>query len=89
MSKETIARRFVACTHGWNQAFHQAIEANVMAEYRRTYPDGARDVEKTIGDMRTFYYARMVNTASLLVAAGALIASLASLAVALVALLKH
>jgi len=79
MDKGKLARWFVDVTDGWNKALHNAFEQNVHEEYRRTNPNAVGDVEGDIKRMREFYYRRMTNTATLLIA-------ITSCAVALLAL---
>jgi hypothetical protein len=91
MDKRRIVRWFVDCTDSWNGEFHDAIEAKVQAEFRKLFPNGLRDETDPgpmIERMRTFYYARMTNTAMLLVAVASTLVSLCALAVSIVAL-KH
>lgn len=83
MYKRRIVRWFVSWTDSWNREFHEAIEANVQAEFRRLFPEGARDTEAMIEKMRSFYYARMTNTSALLVAILALLVSIVALVVPL------
>lgn len=79
MNKLIVTRAFVAWTHGWNQALHQAIEGKVMVEYEAMFPNGTDNPEGMLSQMRAFYYARMMNTASLLIGVSA--AALAAIAV--------
>jgi hypothetical protein len=94
MDKKRIVRWFVDWTHGWNVEFHQAIEAKVQAEYSRVYsnPEGGtvdlEQMDSRMRQMREFYYARMTNTAMLLVAASSTVVSLCALVASIVAL-KH
>ncbi|WP_434716348.1 hypothetical protein [Paraburkholderia sp. A3RO-2L] len=78
-------------TDGWNREFHDAIEAKVQAEFRAQFPKGLRneeDTEPMIERMRGFYYARMTNTAMLLVAVSSTLVSFCALVVSIIAL-KH
>ncbi|ACB65898.1 hypothetical protein [Burkholderia ambifaria] len=94
MDKKRIVRRFVDWTDGWNREFHQAIEAKVQAEYSRMYsnPEGGKvaleQMDSRMRQMREFYYARMTNTAMLLVAVSSALVSLCALVVSIIAL-KH
>lgn len=94
MDKKCIVRSFVEWTDGWNREFHQAIEGKVQAEYSRLFPNsegGIVDLEqmdRRMLQMREFYYARMTNTAMLLVAVSSTLVSLCALVVSIVAL-KH
>ncbi|KVD07868.1 hypothetical protein WM04_12260 [Burkholderia ubonensis] len=91
MYKRRIVRWFVAWTDSWNREIHEAIEAKVHAEFRAQFPQGLRneeDTEPMIERMRSFYYARMTNTATLLVAVSSVLVSFCALAVSIVAL-KH
>ncbi len=83
MAKRRIVRWFVNWTDSWNREFHEAIEANVQAEFKKLFPEGARDTEAMIEKMRSFYYVRMTNSSTLLVAILALIVSIVALAVPL------
>ncbi|MBU9219226.1 hypothetical protein KTD55_34820 [Burkholderia gladioli] len=83
MYKRRIVRWFVSWSDSWNREFHEAIEAKVQAEFRRQFPEGARDAEAMIEKMRSFYYARMTNTSTLLVAILALFVSIVALVVPL------
>jgi hypothetical protein len=75
--------RFVDWTDSWNREFHEAIEAKVQAEFRKLFPHGARDTDAMIEKMRGFYYARMTNTSTLLVAILALVIAVLGIAVSL------
>jgi len=88
MNKEKMARRFVDWTDSWNQAFHNAIEAKVMAEYKRSFRSDSEDSGATIDKMRTFYYSRMVNTAALLIGLIGAVVAVVALLVALIGLVK-
>lgn len=79
MNKKRLVRWFVNWTDSWNREFHEAIEANVQAEFRRLFPNGAKDTEAMIVQMRNFYYARLTNTSTLLVAIAAVVVSILAL----------
>lgn len=68
MSKRKLVRWFVDWTDSWNHEFHEAIEAKIHGEYKKMFPDGAADPDETIKGMRSFYYARLTTTATLLLA---------------------
>lgn len=86
MFKRKLVRAFLDWSSGWNSEIHDAIEAKVHEEYRRLFPNGARDVDETIGNMRNFYYGRISNTANLLVGILAVLVAFVALAVSVVAL---
>ncbi|WP_152603454.1 MULTISPECIES: hypothetical protein [Burkholderia] len=83
MSKQWFVRRFVDWTDSWNHEFHEAIEAKVQAEFRQLFPQGAENPDAMIEKMRSFYYARMTNTSTLLVAILALVIAVLGIAVPL------
>jgi hypothetical protein len=82
--KRWLVRWFVDWNDSWNGEFHEAIEAKVQAEFRRQFPDGAQDTEAMIEKMRSFYYARMTNTSTLMVAILALVIAVLGIAVPLI-----
>ncbi len=84
MFKRRLVRWFVDWTDSWNREFHEAIEVKVHAEFRRQFPDGAKDTEAMIEKMRNFYYARMTNTSTLLVAITAVVIAVLGVTVSLV-----
>ncbi|MEX3020249.1 hypothetical protein AB4K05_11725 [Kluyvera sp. STS39-E] len=87
--KQKIVDIFVNSTHDWNQAMHNAIERKVFEGYNNTFPNGMQDPEQTeerIESMRTFYYQRMMNTASLLLTAVSLTVAFIALMVAIIAI---
>ncbi|WP_061179154.1 hypothetical protein [Caballeronia pedi] len=84
--KRRLVRWFVDFTKGWNEELHNAIQADVLAEYRRSFPNGTDDPEGIIGRMREFYHQRMMATASLLISAASLAVALVALVVSIVAL---
>ncbi|PRZ49223.1 hypothetical protein BX589_126132 [Paraburkholderia fungorum] len=91
MEKRRIAQWFVDLTHGWNSEFHHAIQSKVHAEFKSQFPNGLQNEEDTepwIRRMSDFYYARMTNTAMLLLAVASVMVSLCALVVSIVAL-KH
>jgi hypothetical protein len=87
VNKKRVVQWFVRWTDSWNREFHEAIERNVQNEFKRMFPDGAKDTEAMIEKMRGFYYARMTNTSTLLVAIIALLVSFLALVVSLVSVL--
>jgi hypothetical protein len=87
--KQKIVDAFVNSTHEWNLAMHNAIERKVFDGFNNTYPSGLKDPDETqeeIESMRTFYYQRMMNTASLLLTGTSLIIALVALIVALISI---
>ncbi|EAS2156617.1 hypothetical protein BZH12_17345 [Salmonella enterica] len=87
--KQKIVNAFVNSTHEWNMAMHNAIERKVHEGFKDTFPNGLNDPEETekrIESMRTFYYQRMMNTASLLLTGSSLIIALMALVVAMVSI---
>ncbi|MEX3845585.1 hypothetical protein [Paraburkholderia sp. BR10882] len=85
LNKRRLVRWFLSWTDSWNEEVHEAIESIVHTEYARMFPNGAQDPQ-IVEQMRTFYYARMMNTAILLVAVSSLVVSLCALVVSAVAL---
>lgn len=91
MNKRRLVRWFINQTDSWNREFHEAIESNVQSNFRDMFPSGMQNREEMgpmIEKMRSFYYARMMNTAMLLVALSSMLVSICALVVAVVAL-KH
>lgn len=86
MLKRKLVRALLNWTGEWNSEIHHAIEAQVQEEYRRMFPDGAKDVDETIANMRNFYYGRISNTANLLVGILAVLVALVALIVSVIAL---
>lgn len=87
--KQKVADAFVRFTHEWNLALHNSIEKNVFAAYAKTFPNEMNDPEKAgaqIESMRKFYYQRMINTSSLLLAAASLLIATVALIIAMIAL---
>lgn len=87
--KQKVARKFVSYTHEWNEAIHGAIESNVHDAFRKMYPNGIEgegETEKQIDSMRNFYYQRMMNTATLLLAGLSVLIAVIALIVALIAI---
>ena len=68
--KRTLVRYFVNWTDGWNKEFHNAIETKVSEGYRDYNPDCNGTLEEIAAEkdkIRTFYYGRMLGTATLLI----------------------
>lgn len=85
--KQKIVDVFVNYTHEWNMAMHNAIERKVFEGYHALHPHGLKDcdaVEKYIDNMRAFYYQRMINTATMLLAGASLLVASVALIVALI-----
>jgi hypothetical protein len=58
----------------------------VLEEYQRMFQAGAKDVDDMLGNMRTFYYSRISNTANLLVGILAVLIAFIALIVSVIAL---
>jgi len=84
--RRKLVLHFINSVNGWNKEFHDATEARVMLEYKKTYPNGTGEPEKIINDMRTFYYMRIAATANILLAGMAVLVSFVALAVSFIAL---
>lgn len=87
--KQKIVNALVNSTHEWNMAMHNAIERKVFEGFKETFPNGLNDpaeTDKRIESMRTFYYQRMMNTASLLLTGASMIIALAALIVAMISI---
>lgn len=86
--KQKIADAFVNYTHEWNLAMHNAIERKIFEGHKKLFPHSSDDEKhgEQIESMRTFYYQRMVNTASILLTAVSLLVALVALIVALIAI---
>lgn len=94
MFKKRCAKWFIGFTDSWNYEFHQEIEARVDAEYtwrlkQRLNPEKVSldEMAASKKEMREFYYARMSNTASLIVSAASCVIAVVALLVALASLL--
>ncbi|MGE8158983.1 hypothetical protein ACQKRQ_02380 [Paraburkholderia sp. NPDC080076] len=59
----------------------------MLEEYQRTFPAGAEDVDGIPGNMWTFYYSRISNTANLLVRILAVFITFIALIVSVIVLL--
>jgi hypothetical protein len=89
MLKEKIARYFVEFTNSWNEILHREIERKVIEGYNKSFikpHENFEEMEKIIKEMSSFYYQRMMNTASLLFAAGSIFISVIALLIAIAAL---
>ncbi|HEB3530047.1 TPA: hypothetical protein RZC51_001526 [Burkholderia cenocepacia] len=82
--KRCLVCWFVDWTDSWNREFHEAIEAKIQAEFQRQFPRGAEESDAMIEKMRSFYYARVTSTSTLLVAVAALIIAVLGIAVSLI-----
>jgi hypothetical protein len=90
MLKKKLVRWFVGWTDSWNQEFHNAIEARVIKAHIDTYKDVEMPFEQrqeAVEKMRTFYYTRMVSTATLLLAVTSVLVALVALSVSLLVVL--
>lgn len=88
-NKQKIVDWFINSTHEWNMAMHNAIERKVFEGFKETYPNGLKNHDETnekIESMRTFYYQRMMNTASLLLTSASMIIALVALIVAMISI---
>ncbi|TQI79325.1 hypothetical protein FHU10_0601 [Serratia fonticola] len=89
--KSWIVMKFLSFTHSWNHEIHRQIENKVSASYNKTFPGGIEDPEKRdkiFKGMRDFYYQRMMNTATMLLAICTLIISLVALIVSMLSILR-
>ncbi|MCA8037072.1 hypothetical protein LGM46_29320 [Burkholderia arboris] len=88
MTKKEIVQAVVRVTHGWNKEIHEAIEAKISEEFRQSFPnmDNLEKIAAVKKQMREFYYQRMMNTATLLLATSSLLVAFVSVIVALIAL---
>lgn len=87
--KKKFVRWLVKATDSWNKEFHDAIEANISAAYRASYPN-VTDLDEIVAkkkDMRDFYYLRMNNTGMLLITVASVVISSFALLAAFVPLL--
>lgn len=84
MYKRRIVRALVDWLGDWNKEVHEAVEAKVISEYKRMFPEGAKDPTETLGKMRAFYYNGISTTANLVIAGLALLVAIASLLVSAV-----
>jgi hypothetical protein len=67
MFKRRLVTVFLNWSGEWNSEIHNIIESKVQDEYRRTFPEGAKDADEMIEQMRDFYYSRITTTANLLI----------------------
>lgn len=86
--KQKIASAFVRFFHGWNESFHQAFEKQIQNEFKRSFPHRLELDEsvKIMNRMRSFYYQRMMSTASILTAFASLFVALIALIIAFIAI---
>ncbi|HFF8940177.1 hypothetical protein [Serratia marcescens] len=89
MLRKKVVRAFIDYTDPWNKEFHNAIEEKVHQAYRQTFPDpeshNAEERDERIKNMREFYYARMTNTAVILLATFSVMVALIALLVSIFA----
>lgn len=87
--KRSVVRVLLRLADGWNKELHNAVEDNVISAYKEMFPGGssAENMESQIKDMRTFYYARLMNTANLLLACVAVLVSIVALFVSITAII--
>ncbi|MGQ8705426.1 hypothetical protein ACUTSW_05395 [Serratia sp. TSA_198.1] len=87
-ARKILVQHFVDFTDGWNKEFHEAIENNIFNEYQKKFPiikgmeyteEQLSERKKTIEKMREFYYQRMIQTATLLLASISIIVALIAL----------
>ncbi|WP_413503685.1 hypothetical protein [Serratia grimesii] len=87
MLKTRVIRAFVDFTDSWNKEFHNAIEEKVLQAYRQLFPNleshTPEERDERIKNMREFYYARMTNTAVLLLATFSVLVALIALLVSI------
>jgi len=86
--KRVVVRLSLRWADGWNQEIHRAVEDNVFREHRRLFPGGSDGDGSMIDKMRTFYYARLMTTANLLVTCVALLVAVTALLVSVVAIFR-
>ena len=86
--KRVVVRTFLRWADGWNEEIHQAVEENIFREHKRLFRAGSDGDGSMIKKMRTFYYARMVTTANLLVTCVALLVAIAALLASIVAICR-
>ncbi|MFJ3057160.1 hypothetical protein [Herbaspirillum sp. NPDC087042] len=86
--KRLLIRWFVGWTDSWNQEMHREIEHRVIEAHKRHFPEISPNREETIKQMREFYYSRMIATANLLIAAGAILLALVALIVSAIGVIK-
>lgn len=67
---------------------HHEIEHRVIEAHKRLFSEGSPNRDETIKQMREFYYSRMIATANLLVATGAILLALAALLVSAIGVFR-
>lgn len=85
--KKRIVRSFLNWTDSWNNEFHNAIEARVKDEYSRMFQPGLPTAPETLERMRSFYYSRLMGTATIMLACVGVIVALIALIIAVVPLI--
>ena len=86
--KKWIVSCFISWADDWNREFHNAIESRVRAEYSRMFDPGLPTASETLEKMRTFYYMRMLGTATLLLAGLGLLIAVIALVAAIMPLFR-
>lgn len=87
--KERFVEKALDFTDDWNLVIHNSFEKRIVAEYKRSFPDGIEDDNertKMMERMRQFYYTRMMTTATMILAVASLMVSLIALIIATFAL---
>lgn len=87
--KERFVEKALDFTDNWNLVIHNSFENRILAEFRRSFPDGIQDDDektKIMERMRQFYYTRMMTTATMILAIASLMVSLIALLIATFAL---
>ena len=87
--KASVAKLIVEWTHEWNHEFHNAIEAKILDEYSKTFKPDLPSALETIEKMRSFYYARIVSTAGILIGSIGVLVAVVALFVALISLSRQ
>lgn len=88
--RRRIVERIIGSIANWNEDIHNALEMRIQDEDKKYFPPSPKNEEERearnqrIEKMREFYYGRMINTASLMVAMSSLVVALVALVVALV-----
>lgn len=87
MLKTRVIRAFIDFTDSWNKEFHNAIEEKVHQAYQQLFPNpeshNPEERDERIKNMREFYYARMTNTAVILLATLSIVVALIALLVSI------
>lgn len=89
MLKQKIVRTFVEFTSSWNKILHAEIEKKILQGYNDSFNtphEDPKEMASVINEMNSFYYQRMMNTASLLFAGASALLSVIALFVAFIAL---